>query len=161
MQQSRGRYRLWYAQSPTPTQILTAQQPDDVNRNKLVWFKESLYEGSAKHSQRPLKVGIVGAGCAGLFTALIFDHLKETCELDVDYEILEANGEDRLGGRLYSYYFRDRDGKALGPHDYFDVGAMRFPKIKIMDRLVLRCCASIVLMPSETARLISSPKSVV
>ncbi|KAL2286647.1 hypothetical protein FJTKL_06647 [Diaporthe vaccinii] len=84
------------------------------------------------------KVGIVGGGVAGLFTALLLDWLnKELGEkigeehLDIDYEILEAAGEDRLGGRLYTHRFSDLEG---GVHDYYDVGAMRFPKNNVMER---------------------------
>lgn len=77
-------------------------------------------------------MGIVGGGCAGLFTAMIFDHLKATYQLDVDYDILESNTEARFGGRLFSYYFKNVDKP--GKHDYYDVGAMRFPDINIMDR---------------------------
>lgn len=36
------------------------------------------------------KVAIVGAGAAGLFTAMIFDHLKDQFGLDVEYEIIES-----------------------------------------------------------------------
>ena len=88
-------------------------------------FKDNKFDG-------PPKVCIIGAGCAGLFTALIFDHLKRTCGLDVDYEILESNGEERVGGRLCSYYFENVQER--GVHDYFDVGAMGFPDIPIMKR---------------------------
>ncbi|KAL8759095.1 MAG: hypothetical protein Q9184_003720 [Pyrenodesmia sp. 2 TL-2023] len=78
------------------------------------------------------KVGIVGAGCAGLFTGLIFDHLKEVYGLDAEYEILECNDDKRLGGRLYTHYFNDPKEH---PHDYYDVGAMRFPDTKVMSRV--------------------------
>jgi hypothetical protein len=79
------------------------------------------------------KVGIVGAGAAGLFTALTIDFLRRVVpELkNISYDILEASGEERLGGRLYTHKFSDK------PHDYYDVGAMRFPMNKIMDRLVV------------------------
>ncbi|KIJ70595.1 hypothetical protein HYDPIDRAFT_164579 [Hydnomerulius pinastri MD-312] len=60
------------------------------------------------------KVGILGAGVGGLYTALIFD------SLGIPYEILEAS--DRTGGRLFTYKF-DNGGK----YDYYDVGAMRYP----------------------------------
>lgn len=77
------------------------------------------------------KVGIVGAGCAGLFTAMILDHINEKIpELNIEYDILEAADEDRLGGRLYTYNFSGNK------KDYYDVGAMRFPKIPIMERYV-------------------------
>lgn len=79
------------------------------------------------------KVGIVGAGAAGLFTALIFDWLNEELvkaneDLVIDYDIIEAADEPRLGGRLYTYNFSDK------PHDYYDVGAMRFPDNEVMNR---------------------------
>lgn len=78
---------------------------------------------------------IVGAGAAGLFTAMLFDYLNEIYPgLNVKYTILEAE-EKRLGGRLYTYKFPKKpDQPDIGPHDYFDVGAMRFPTVKTMDR---------------------------
>ncbi|EQB53899.1 hypothetical protein CGLO_06344 [Colletotrichum gloeosporioides Cg-14] len=82
------------------------------------------------------KVGIVGAGAAGLFTALTLDWINDTIEkykgvgkLKIDYEILEAATEDRFGGRLYTHRF-SKDGT----HDYYDVGAMRFPENDVMKR---------------------------
>jgi hypothetical protein len=80
-------------------------------------------------------VGIIGAGVAGMFTAMIFDHLKETYGLNVTYEILEAE-EERVGGRLYTYKFPSTDCYPAGPHDYYDVGAMRFPETPVMKRYV-------------------------
>lgn len=80
-------------------------------------------------------VGIVGAGVAGLFTAMIFDHLRERFDLKVNYEILESR--DRIGGRLFTYHFEQRPGMDDPPvaeHEYYDVGAMRFPAIEIMRR---------------------------
>ena len=68
-----------------------------------------------------------------MFTGLIFDHLKERFGLQVDYEIKEANHSDRVGGRLFTYVFPGTD-KAEHNHQYYDVGAMRFPKIDIMSR---------------------------
>ena len=69
------------------------------------------------------KICIVGAGIAGLYSALILDHLG------VPYDILEAN--DRPGGRILTHYFSTRR------HDYYDIGAMRFPKVPLMERYVL------------------------
>lgn len=82
--------------------------------------------------KRKYKVGIIGAGCAGLFTGLVFDHLKDVYGLDVEYEILESNDNKRLGGRLYTHYFNDPE---KNPHDYYDVGAMRFPDTDVMSRV--------------------------
>ncbi|OJA12776.1 hypothetical protein AZE42_07909, partial [Rhizopogon vesiculosus] len=53
---------------------------------------------------------IIGAGAAGLYTAII---LKE---LGIPFDILEAS--DRVGGRMYTHRFSD------APNDYYDVGAM-------------------------------------
>lgn len=69
---------------------------------------------------RPLHIGIIGAGMAGLYTAMILQ------SLEVPYEIIEAS--DRIGGRVYTHYFSD------DPGDYYDVGAMRFPDNPIMSR---------------------------
>lgn len=52
------------------------------------------------------KVGIIGAGIGGLYTALILD------SLDIKYEILEASG--RVGGRLKTYQF-----PGGGEYDYY------------------------------------------
>ena len=63
---------------------------------------------SSKHLPHNAKVCIVGAGMAGLYAALILDHLG------VPYDILEA--ADRPGGRVLTHYFSTRK------HDYYDVG---------------------------------------
>ncbi|MCJ1403500.1 hypothetical protein MMC11_006723 [Xylographa trunciseda] len=77
----------------------------------------------------PFTVCIIGAGVAGLFTAMTIDYLNaQVSGLDMQYEILEAADKKRFGGRLYTHKFSD------DLHDYYDVGAMRFPKITIMDR---------------------------
>lgn len=76
------------------------------------------------------KVGIVGAGVAGLFTALLFDWLNQELggKLRIDYDIIEAADASRLGGRLFTHSFSGDE------HDYYDVGAMRFPDNDIMKR---------------------------
>ena len=84
-----------------------------------------------------LTVGIVGAGCAGLFTAMIFNELKSilkesTIVFPVACQISEAAGKDRLGGCVYTHQF-----SRFGSHDYYDVGAMRFPEISVMSRYVI------------------------
>ncbi|KAH7885591.1 hypothetical protein F5I97DRAFT_1830693 [Phlebopus sp. FC_14] len=67
------------------------------------------------------KVGILGAGVGGLYTALILD------SLDIEYEIIEAS--KITGGRLSTYRFSN--GKK---YDYYDAGAMRFPLPKKDDQ---------------------------
>ncbi|KAL2126001.1 hypothetical protein VTI74DRAFT_1977 [Chaetomium olivicolor] len=69
------------------------------------------------------KVCIVGAGVAGLYIAMILDSLAIP---NLTYEILEANS--RVGGRVYTHHFSKE------AHDYYDVGAMRYPKIPVMKR---------------------------
>ncbi|EDR12198.1 uncharacterized protein LACBIDRAFT_183317 [Laccaria bicolor S238N-H82] len=51
-------------------------------------------------------------------------------DLGIPYRILEARR--RVGGRLYTYHFPNDFG---APYNYFDVGAMRFPKIPAMNRV--------------------------
>jgi monoamine oxidase len=68
-----------------------------------------------------IKIGIIGGGIAGLYAAYILEFLE------IDYEILEANPE-RLGGRIYTHHFSEET------HDYYDIGAMRFPDSPIMAR---------------------------
>ena len=81
----------------------------------------------------PVNIGIIGAGAAGLFTALILEYLN-TAQSSVvfTYDILEADPQ-RSGGRLYTYNF------SPAAHDYFDVGAMRFPQHPVMTRYVSSC----------------------
>jgi Flavin containing amine oxidoreductase len=78
------------------------------------------------------KVCIIGAGASGLFTGMIIDYLKKVLDeefginFNVTYDILEAS--NRVGGRLYTHHFSN------SIHDYYDVGAMRFPDSPIMER---------------------------
>lgn len=64
-------------------------------------------------SQTPLRVAIVGAGVAGLYSALL---LKKQGH---HVHIFEAS--DRIGGRIYTHRFNARE------HQYFEAGAMRLP----------------------------------
>ena len=75
---------------------------------------------SSQELPQNMKVCIIGAGMAGLYSALIFDHLG------IKYDLLEAN--DRPGGRVLTHYFSTRK------HDYYDIGAMRFPNVPPMER---------------------------
>lgn len=90
--------------------------------------------GPAPEVDGQFKMGIIGAGVAGLFTALLIDWLNAESKgkLKIDYDILEAGDQKRVGGRLYTHYFSE--GPDANPHDYYDVGAMRFPKNQVMER---------------------------
>jgi Flavin containing amine oxidoreductase len=59
-------------------------------------------------------VAIIGAGVAGLRTAKLLQ------DKGIPYKIFEAS--NRPGGRLFTYHFSPEE------NDYYDVGAMRFPK---------------------------------
>jgi len=65
-------------------------------------------------------VAIIGAGVAGLRTAMLLQ------ERGIPYKIFEASG--RPGGRLFTYKFPPKPpDNPQGAHDFYDVGAMRFP----------------------------------
>ncbi|KAK1962107.1 L-amino acid oxidase [Colletotrichum sublineola] len=81
----------------------------------------------------PLKVGIIGGGAAGLYAAILLD------SLGIDYDIHEVS--DRIGGRIYTYHFDQETWDKSTPndpayYDYYDVGAMRFPPMAYMDRVI-------------------------
>ncbi|KAL8860794.1 MAG: hypothetical protein Q9178_002824 [Gyalolechia marmorata] len=77
-------------------------------------------DGSSLPLPSDTKICIVGAGISGLYAGLILDHLG------VAYDILEAS--PRPGGRILTHYFSTRK------HDYYDIGAMRFPNVPPMER---------------------------
>lgn len=77
------------------------------------------YHGSPP-DLKSFKFCIVGAGVAGLYLAMILS------KAGIPYDLLEAS--DRVGGRMYTKDFTET------PHDYYDVGAMRYPKIPLMKR---------------------------
>ena len=98
-------------------------------------------DGSSKKI-KDAKIAIVGAGAAGLFTAMILDYLNNNEDLkhqdfNISYDIFEAADKDRIGGRLFTYNFVAQDARnPCGQHDYYDVGAMRFPENKVMTRYI-------------------------
>ncbi|CAE6450032.1 unnamed protein product [Rhizoctonia solani] len=68
---------------------------------------------------RPInKVAIIGGGVAGLRAAMLLGS-------NFNVDLYEAG--DEVGGRLFTHHFRGG-----GEWDYFDVGAMRFPKTDLM-----------------------------
>ena len=52
-------------------------------------------------ADRPLRIGILGGGVAGLYTAIMIDSLGDPT---ITHDILEGN-PDRNGGRLWTYRF--------------------------------------------------------
>ena len=64
-------------------------------------------------SQTPLRIGIVGAGVAGLYSALLLRRQGH------QVHIFEASS--RVGGRIYTHRF------SAQAHQYFEAGAMRLP----------------------------------
>jgi monoamine oxidase len=57
------------------------------------------------------------------------------------YEILESS--NRIGGRIYTHHF------SKDKHQYFDVGAMRCPRIPAMDRSVSMHLCEFMLMSRQ------------
>ena len=98
---------------------------EDIEQGKLPQLPDT---GEEDKDTSPYKICIIGAGVAGLFTAMVVDQLNERFNLGFQYDLLEAAEETRFGGRLYTHRFTEN------LHDYYDIGAMRFPEISIMDR---------------------------
>lgn len=96
--------------------------PSDLGEN--LNLREDNLPHRPQNQARPppnnARICIVGAGMAGLYCALILDHLS------IPYDILEAS--DRPGGRILTHYFSPKK------HDYYDIGAMRFPNVPPMAR---------------------------
>jgi monoamine oxidase len=81
------------------------------------WLKarSALPKIEKQNNANQLKVGIVGAGMAGLYAALL---LKSR---GIDCHLYEAH-PTRLGGRVYTHRFNNE------PNQYFEAGAMRLPE---------------------------------
>ncbi|KAM4061568.1 flavin containing amine oxidoreductase [Hirsutella rhossiliensis] len=67
--------------------------------------------------------------------------------LDIDYEILDST--QRIGGRVYTHRFDEKRWNASKPgqpdyYDYYDVGAMRFPGLAWMDRIIGKANNSLI-----------------
>ncbi|KAG8698959.1 hypothetical protein FRC08_005602 [Ceratobasidium sp. 394] len=93
-----------------------------------------------RSSGEAVKIGIIGAGSAGLYLALMIDYLKglggpNSFDFNYEYFLHEANpSETHVGGRLYTYRFPPLNPNDKVPeYDYYDVGAMRFPKLPWME----------------------------
>ncbi|MCJ1381525.1 hypothetical protein MMC17_004636 [Xylographa soralifera] len=82
---------------------------------------QAMYNLLADDKPQEWRVAIIGAGMAGLYLAMILDDLKVP---GLKYDLVEAS--NRIGGRALTHYFSKTS------HDYYDIGAMRFPKIPPM-----------------------------
>ena len=72
-----------------------------------------------QESCKEFTIGILGAGVAGLYTALMIDSLGP--DSGITYQILEAN--ERIGGRLYTHEFEGHT-----PNDYYVSPPPQHPK---------------------------------
>lgn len=76
-----------------------------------------------------LNIGIVGAGIAGLYSALLLQREAKERSKNIRFKIFEVN--DRVGGRIYTYKFNEDENQ------YFEAGAMRIPEShKIVFQLI-------------------------
>ena len=89
----------------------------------------SLDNSPAREHLPKMKICIIGAGISGLYTAMLLEFLAIP---GLEYEILESS--DRVGGRIYTHHFTEEK------HQYYDVGAMRYPRIPLMKRYALDMC---------------------
>jgi hypothetical protein len=106
----------------------------------------------ARGASNRQRIGIIGAGAAGLYTALLLDSLGD---IGFDYDILEADPE-RIGGRLYTHWFDDKEKK---PNEYFvrTRAAVRWDVADRRFRTSVPCGSRI--SPSWTERSSSSSTS--
>ncbi|KAJ6784854.1 hypothetical protein PWT90_10295 [Aphanocladium album] len=120
--------------NPTNTEYGAANTRDRFLRHLL--SESADYGNFGRNVSKPndkLKVGIIGAGAAGLYAAILLD------SLGIDYEILESS--ERVGGRIFTHRFNQTAWEASRPgqpeyYDYYDVGAMRLPGINWMGRVI-------------------------
>jgi len=134
--------------SAAPTSSYSSFLPIDVKSQYalrvLRKVEKKIVQRSQVRDENPsskLKIGIIGAGSAGMYAALLLRDIG----VDADVEVMEAN-PDRIGGRMYTYHFdqkKDGNGNQEKPkkgtaeyYNYFDAGAMRFPEIDSMYRVI-------------------------
>lgn len=101
--------------SPRCTATPTAGNTRDLFLREILSQSPDYGNFSECSSSRiDLKVGIIGAGAAGLYAAILLD------SLGIDYDILEA--DERIGGRIFTYRFDEEAWQASKPGDpqYYD-----------------------------------------
>ena len=85
-------------------------QSNDAQRNDVPAHKLSMKKLIRDHPlpTAEFPVCIIGAGMAGLYTAMILQFLE------IPYQIVDADTKERVGGRLFTHHFANG-----GPYDYF------------------------------------------
>jgi len=92
----------------------------DLSSASFHWDDIPVGSGMGQLPPSGARVAIIGAGVAGLRTAMLLDRFN------IPYKIFEAN--DGPGGRLFTYRFPSEPTTSPpGQHDYYEVAAMRFP----------------------------------
>ena len=89
-------------------QLLSAYH--DRNKDTVPPYKLPDMTSHLKN-QKPssdLPICIIGAGAAGLYTAMILE------SLGISYQIIDASTQDRVGGRIFTYNFPNSD-----TYDYY------------------------------------------
>lgn len=100
------------------TQVLSSQASSGPRgaylREILTRSNYPDFSSTPTPSNVPFKVGIIGAGAAGLYAAILLD------SLGIDYDILEAS--DRVGGRIFTHRFNETAWSKSTPNDpdYYD-----------------------------------------
>ena len=90
--------------------LLSQYQPDnnDNDESKDPCDHKDNEDNEEKYPNPTLPVCIISAGMAGLYTVMIFK------TLDIKYQIIDADSQDRVGGWLFTYHF-----PGGGPYNYF------------------------------------------
>lgn len=108
----------WLVRAQVRRDVENLKNEKALNINLVDLTKPKIFNGLPAPNSNPnrmnpkeLRVCIIGAGIAGLYTAHVLD------AIGIEYDILEANPK-RVGGRVYTHRFSKE------PHDYYDVGAM-------------------------------------
>ena len=118
--------RTAYAQSILNKKLLTEFNEGRFQRHDSLPKAPELPSKFVDEGPYQGRVCIIGAGAAGLYTAMMLKYLGAP-----NIEILEAN--DRVGGRCYTQPLSD-DPEHKKYHNYYDIGAMRIPDIPWMQQ---------------------------
>jgi hypothetical protein len=102
-------FRDQYAKITIAKHFAKLTKPDGPWEDGLPSPRKPLPRGP---KDQTIKVGIIGAGAAGLYAALIIDSFKDA---RITYDIVDANPMTKRagGGRLFTYHFSD------SKNDYF------------------------------------------